>query len=143
MNKLDSQVQQLINLVQKKKSQIQKAEKPNWITTCSITLDDGKRINIQTITDLCALVNILAFLMAKEQAFNSAATELGLNVPFHWQGYSVNDWKSDIQTRVSKIQIAQNRAELDEFEKRLDKLVSPERKRELELADIASKLLKD
>ena len=141
-NNTDKQVQELFKIVQQRKQEIAKAEKPNWITNCSFGYDkdSSQRYNIQTMSNVDDLISILAFLMDKESSFNQAAKELDVDNKFTWMNYSVEDWKSDIHTRINKIQISKKKNELETLEGRLDKLISPELKAEMELAEI-SKLL--
>ncbi len=136
----DDQVQQLILLVKGKKDEIIKAEKPDWRTNCSFAFDPqtkpNERTNIQTVGDIATLVSMLAFLRAKERDYKEAAQLLGVSDKFNWMGYSVEDWQADLQNRINKIQISKKKADLAALEARLDKLISPEARREMELAEI-------
>jgi hypothetical protein len=141
-NKTDEQVQSLVELVKKKKLEITKAEKPNWKTNCNFRYNPGSpvSINIQVENDVDTLIGILSFLMVQDDAFKKAADDLGVDGIFKWGGYTFEEWKNDISNRVVKIQIAKKKADLDILETRLDKLISPELKTQLELEEI-TKLL--
>jgi len=140
----DKKVQQLFEIVQKKKAEIAKAEKPSWQTNCSFGYmkDSSQRWNIQTLTNKEDLIEILAFLIDRASAYQLACETLKTESEFKWMGYSLDEWKSDIQTRLNKIEISKKKQELETFEKRLDTLVSPEMRAELELAAIEKELLK-
>ncbi len=141
-NETDKQVQDFFDIVQKKKSEIAKAEKPNWQTNCSFSYiqDSPNRINIQISSNIDEIVSILGFLIEREQFHKKASDTLGVSIKFKWMGYSLEDWQTDLQTRIDKIQINKKKQELEALESRLNSLVSPELKTKLELQEI-SKLL--
>jgi hypothetical protein len=58
-------------------------------------------------------------------------------------GHTVADWQADIQKRINKVQISKKKADLQTLEDRLDKLISPELRREMELAEIQKMLASD
>ena len=140
----DKLVQQLFEVAQKKKAEIAKAEKPNWITNCAFRYnkDSSASINLQVCADVEELISILGFLIEKENAFKAAQEILGTTHKFKWGGFSVEDWTNDISTRITKIQIGNKKKELEVIESRLDKLVSPELKAQMELAEIQKLLSK-
>jgi hypothetical protein len=140
----DKKVQELFQIVQKKKAEISKLDKPNWMTNCSFSYsrNSNDRINIQTVSDVDELVNMLAFLIEKTKSHHEANFTLETTVPFKWMGFSFEDWKSDLQTRVNKIQIGSKKKELENLESRLNALISPELKAKLEL-DAITQLLEE
>ena len=142
-NKQDEQVQALLKIIQEKRAEIAKIEKPSWETNCAFRYNPNSAAldaNIQTVTKIPELVNIAAFLLEKESFHNKANETLGTDVKFKWLGYSLNEWMADIKTRLSKVEISKKRDELDKLEKRLGSLISPELRNQMELDDIAAKL---
>lgn len=144
----DQVIDSLFEKVKQKKAEIAKAEKPNWVTNCTFSfrgnISASESVNIQTITDVKEMVRILTFLI-REESFNDEATKrLGLEETsdFKWMGYTVKEWETDLKTRLNKVLIDRKRSELKNLEERLDKLVSPEKRREMELAEIAKELEK-
>ncbi len=140
----DKQVQELFKIVQEKKSAIVKAEKPNWQTNCSFGYDKNAsaRLNIQVLSDIDELVEILAFLLRRKEYHEKASVLLGATSEFKYLGFTCEQWKSDIQTRIDKIQISKKKQELEQLESRLNSLISPELKAEMELAEITKMLQK-
>lgn len=134
----DKVVQELFKVVQDKKASIAKAEKPNWITNCSFRYnkESSTATNLQVCNDVQELVQILGFLIEKKNAFDSAKKIIGISTDFKWCGYTLEDWSSDIKTRVDKIEITKKKQELEMLESRLDKLVSPEMRQQMELDEI-------
>ena len=141
--KNDKVVQELFAKVQEKKKEITKAEKPNWNTNCSFGFvkESSQRCNIQTISDIDDLIEIFAFLVDKSAAFDKACSLLEVkDRTFKWLGFTLEEWQTDIRTRITRIQITKKKQELESLEKRLDSLVSPELRAELELKAISEAL---
>jgi hypothetical protein len=132
------QVQDLFDVVQAKKVEISKAEKPVWQTNCSFGYDkiSSARINLRTVNDINELVSILAFIIAKERDFIEASKIVDVEVKFEWFGFSKDDWANDIKARVSQIQLVNKKRQLEDYESRLNKLVSKEVREQMELAEI-------
>ncbi len=55
---------------------------------------------------------------------------------FTWLGFTVEEWKDDFQTRVNQISVQEKRKELAELESRLNAIISPELKAQMELEAI-------
>lgn len=139
----DELVKELFDSVQEKKLAIEKAERPCWETSGNFgySANSGHdRVNIQTVTDARKLVEMYAFLIDREEKSENAAKDLGVDYKFTWLGFSVDEWKNDFQTRVNQISIQEKRKELSEIESRLNAIISPELKAQMELEAI-SKLL--
>lgn len=143
----DEMVQELYEKVQIKKGQIAQAAKPNWQTSCSFgySADSANgRIDIKTISDTRKLQDIMGFLLDREENSQRGATALGLPVDtFKWLGFTVDEWKSDLITRVTQILLTTKKAELAKLESRLENLISPELKAKLELEAIKDLLNED
>lgn len=142
MKETDKKTRELFAIVQKKKGEIKAAEKPQWKTNCAFYFTESPKdpFNLQITTDVAALVRALAFLYEKEASFQAAAKDLGVDILFEWHGYSTETWKVDIQARINKIQIEKKKKELEALEKRLDNILSPELKAEMELEAIMKEL---
>jgi len=138
----DKIIDQLFEVIQTKKSEIEKTEKAKWQTNCSFAYDSdsNKRYNIQTVNDINQIVDMLAHLIINRDSITIAAKTLGVNPKFEWMGFSFEQWEADFKTRVEKIQIFAKKQELKTLEDRLDKLVSKEKREELELAAIKKEL---
>lgn len=141
----DEKIEKLFEVVSQKKAEIAKAEKPNYATNCTFGFTEesaANRINLQTTTDLKTFVTILAFLNERETSFELAKEELGLmELKFTWMGFTVEDWRKDIQTRINKIQINKKKEELESLNSRLNALISPEMRATMELEAIEKELL--
>ena len=139
----DEQVRELFKVVQAKKVEIEKLEKPCWETSCEFgfSINSGHdRIKLSTVTDTRKLVEIMAFLIDRKEKSEKAAEELGVKYDFTWLGFTVDEWKNDLKTRVNQISIQQKRKELSELESRLNAIISPELRAEMELEAIKEAL---
>lgn len=142
--KTDLRVLQLIREVKQRNQEIARLDKPNWLTNCSFSYVEGSNqtINLHVEQDVRRLVDIAGFLLVRGDAYNRAATELGLASfpPFTWNGFPVAEWLEDIKTRIGKLQISVKRKSLEDAERRLNAIMSPDLRAELELEAITKDL---
>lgn len=143
---VDQAVMDLLIRVERKKKDIEKSKtRPSWKTSCSFGKDPNStqdRVNIQTIREIRKLVEIYAFLKMQQDSLFSAAQELGVEYEQSWQNYSFNDWKEDIRTRIGQLSLEKKQKELEELDARVNRLVSPEQRRAMELKAL-QEMLKD
>jgi hypothetical protein len=141
-NNNDQLVQELTKIVNAKKAAIAKAERPNWRTNCAFrySKDSSASINLQVCGVVEELVYILGFLCEKRNAFNEAQKIIGTNLEFKWFNFTFDDWAEDIKTRIDKIEITTKKKELEMLEERLNKLISPELRAQMELEEIRKTL---
>jgi hypothetical protein len=147
--KIDKAVLQLLTKVREKKEAIKGAQKkPQWKTNCSLSLIDSRytsvqdRLNIQTVRDTDRLIEVGAFLLRRHADMDHAATLLGIKYDSLYMGYSIEDWTTDLKTRVAMLKLEEQKKELEILNKRVDKLVTPEQRREMELLEL-QEILKD
>lgn len=142
--KTDSKTLQLIQEVAKQKAEISKAEKSAYSTNCSFSYTEkgSDAVNIHVESNIRNLICIAAFLKDKERSYKEAAEALSVSdaPAFTWGGFSVKDWTEDLKTRITKIQIATKRKKLETLEARLNAIISPELRAEMELEAIANEL---
>lgn len=83
-----------------------------------------------------------SFLAGLSINYIDVAKMLGVEKPpeFTWDGYSVENWMSDLRLRITKIQIVAEKKKLESLEDRLNKIISPKKRAELELEAIANEL---
>lgn len=142
MGVTDKQALELFKIVQAKKAEIAKAEKPTWETNCSFRYnkDSSASTNLQVCADVEELVHILGFLCDRKKGFDEAQKIVGTSLKFRWMGFTFEDWASDVKTRIDKIQITNKKKDLEILEGRLDKILSPELKAQMELDAITKAL---
>lgn len=140
----DNKTLKLIQEVNRQKKEIESAERPQYVTNCNFSAtENGANItNIHVESNVAALVRIAAFLLIQQEFYARAATALGVESPpdFKWQGFTVGEWLKDIRSRLSKVQIAAKRKKFETLESRLNSIISPELRAQMELEAIAKEL---
>jgi len=144
MSKIDEKIKLLFTKVEEKKKEVERIQTPNYKTNMIFSYheDLNNSSNLNVVGTERELVDILAFLNSKRDYYSEAATYLGSNAEFTWQGFRYNEWVHDIQARHAKVTVMKKKNELKILEERLNKVVSPEVRRELEV-DALSELLED
>ncbi|MFC0903694.1 hypothetical protein ACFHWD_03195 [Clostridium sp. MT-14] len=133
----DSKIMNLKVLIEGKKKELKKLKQFSPITNCSIELDRTRyNINVLTKEQLIALV-------VKLQAYMTAAKELELLDEYVISGYKVEEWISDIKTKLDVLTQKDEEKKLKFMENKLDKLLSEDKKTELELSEIENILKKE
>lgn len=142
---IDDKVRGLFDVLQKQKERVEQAEqetKQSWKTKCTISIPSlsPTPINIQTATQGLVL-SIGASLLVYQQTTAEAAKRLGIEEDVtEYNGSSIDDWFADLKKRVAVIGITEKRKSLAELEKRLDAIVSPEVRRQMELEALTKEL---
>ncbi len=141
----DKKTLALIAEVKRRKEEIAQSERPTWRTNCSFSFSEGKQndtVNLHVERDIQTLLKIVGFVNGKREEYEYAATVLGVeNAPaFTWNGYSFDDWAADVKLRIGRVQLVAKRAKLQELETRLNAVVSPELRQQMELEAIEKEL---
>ena len=131
MSKNDERVLQLKKLIETKKAELS-TQRFVPITNCVLDMED-KKYNLNVLQE-----KELEFLMVKLNAYSMSADNLKINLVI--SGYGVNEWLTDISGKLAIITDKKKRDELKALEAKLDKMLSDEKKTELELDEIAALL---
>lgn len=132
----------LIEQVQSKREEIAKVNRPQWKTNCKFTFStNGKSINLHVESNLEVLTCMAAALLSHQAYYEQAARLLGQKPSeATWDGSPVSDWIDDIKARLAKITVSEKRKSLQKLEARLNLIISPELKRQMELEAIQREL---
>ena len=125
----DEKILKLKEQIAQKKKQLDKSKRFAPITNCSIELD-GVRSNIQVLAK-----DQLVFLLVKLNGYLISAKALGIS-DFSIGGYRVEEWMSDIQLRIDILNRKDDENKLKDMESKLDRMLSDEKKTELEISEI-------
>lgn len=143
---VDQAVMDLLVRVDAKKKEIASAKvRPSWKTNCTFGKDPSSaqdRINIQTVKEPRKLLEIYAFLTAQQRDLHAASEDLGLEFDGTWMNYPIKDWKEDLKTRSGQLSIEKKQKELDDLDARVNRLVSPDQRRAMEL-EALQQMLRD
>lgn len=132
MSKNDERVLQLKRVIEEKKSELKSISRFSPMTNCIISLD-GCNYNLNV-----AHADDLTFLLVKLNAYLISAKDLDIDLSIC--GYTVDEWITDIKSRLNILARKSEETELKTLESKLDKMLSSEKKTELELDEIAELL---
>lgn len=143
-NTVDTKIDVMLASIKKQRAEVEALEKilkRSWETNGSFNYGSNTvPTNIQT-ANAATLQSILADLINKQNAMGQAAKILGIESPSTLiSGFTYEQWEADFKKRVAKIQIDEKKKKLDAAEARLNVLVSPEKRREMELAELEAEL---
>ena len=134
MNKNDDKILALKKRVEAKKATVGPVKRFSPLTSCSIELD-GTRYNLHTMNQ-----ESLIFLLCKLTTLDAAAEKLGYVEQCMISGFPTNDWIADIQTKLEIMAQKSDLEKLKAMEAQLNKLLSDDKKTELEIDSIAAML---
>lgn len=134
MGKNDERIIQLKEGIAKKKEELGKVKKFTPVTNCALMIG-GQSINIHTL-DLARATNILIDLNIVRMSIE----DLDLTDYKYGGVHTVEEWMTDIKAKMDVLKVKDEEAKLREMERTLDKLMSEEKRTELELDSIAEML---
>lgn len=132
MSKNDERVLQLKKIIEEKRSELKAVKRFTPLTNCVLSLDNQNyNLNVLQLDDL-------KLLLVKLNMHLMSANDLGIALEI--LGYNVADWMTDIKSKIETFEHKAKEAELKTLEAKLDKMLSDEKKTELELDEIAALL---
>lgn len=134
MSNNDERIIALKKQIDEKKKQLTE-KKVRFVpeTNCVLELD-GERYNLNVCTD-----DALTLLLVKLNLYVMSANDLEIKLPM-FSGYPVEIWINDINHKLATSALKREENELKKMEAKLDKLLSEDKKTELELDEIAALL---
>lgn len=140
---LDKSIEIAKETIEKQRKEVLATEKVlnrGWITNGSYPIGDNKSINIQTC-NMNSVIIVMRHLLLNESFHKAALKELNLKItPFEVDGYTIKDWKTDLELRIAKITIKDKKEKLDKLEKKLETVMSEDQKRAAAFSQIMSEL---
>ena len=136
MSKNDDRILTLKKQIDEKKKELGKQPRFSPITTCMFTYN-GNRVNIHTLTSVKDINAMLVYF----NIYAMSAEKLGINCEdVCFDGFSVLEWMEDLYAKKAVVEYTAKKAQLTALEKKLDKLLSDDKKTELEIDAIADLL---
>ena len=132
--KNDSKILELKAQISEKKTQLEETKMFSPTTNC-VTELDGIKYNIHVMPK-----EQLIFLLVKLNSYRKSFEDLAIEDNFVVSGYLVPTWIEDIKSKLSILSRKDEEKKLKDMESTLDKLLSDEKKTELELENIANML---
>lgn len=130
----DSKILKLKEQIKIKKEKLDKVKRFSPITNCILELD-GQKYNIQVLNRQQVIS-----LLVKLNCYKLSAEDLKLLYEFEISGYKLNDWINDLKSKMEILSMRDEESKLKQMELKLDKLLSEDKKVELELSEIESML---
>lgn len=134
MSKNDEKIIALKNSIEAKKKELNVSVRFSPITNCNLELD-GVRYNINTLAK-----EQLITLLVKLNMYRVSSHDLNISCNFKISGYSVSEWMTDIQSKIEVLNYKDEDNKLKQLEVKLTRMLSDEKKTELELAEIENLL---
>ena len=128
--KNDERVLQLKEIIDKKKLELKSVKKFVPLTNCILDLE-GQNYNLNVLQ-----FDDLQLLLVRLNMYLISAKDLGINLEI--SGYNVSEWITDIKYKIEIFEFKRKATELKGLEAKLDKLLSEEKKTEMELDEIAA-----
>ena len=132
MSKNDERVLQLKKIIDEKRAELKAVKRFTPLTNCVLDLDNQK-YNLNVLQP-----NDLKLLLVKLNMYLMSANDLDISLEL--SGYNVAEWITDIKSKIKIFEHKTKEAELKALESKLDKMLSDEKKTELELDEIAALL---
>lgn len=130
----DKKIMELKKQIAEKKVKLEGISRFVPITNCSIELD-GQRYNLNTLQK-----EQLIPLMVRLNLYRISAKDLELTEAFNISGYKPEEWITDLKAKLDILSKKDEERKLKAMEDKLDRLLSDEKKTELELDDIEAML---
>lgn len=145
---VDSVVDKLIARIRERKAAIKSVGDGTYKSNQLFSFTDGNNnvaVNLNTVSDIGVLAKMYAFLLVLNEKYEVVIKEVfGEDAkkypPFVWHGYQFDTWVHDIKLRISRLRVSEQQAELKSWQTRLESLISPERKRQLEAEELAREI---
>lgn len=131
--KNDDRILVLKKQIEEKKKELGKQPRFSPVTTCMFNYN-GNRVNIHTLTSVKDINTMLVYL----NIYAMSAENLGIDcADVCFDGFSVSDWMEDLNAKKAVVEYNEKKSQLNTLEKKLDKLLSDDKKTELEIDAIA------
>lgn len=126
----DKKIMELKQQIAEKKVKLEGINRFVPITNCSLEID-GQRYNIQVLQK-----EQLIQLMIKVNLYLMSAKDLKVEEDYIISSYKPEEWITDMKVKLDIMSKKDEERKLKAMEEKLDKLLSDEKKTELELNDI-------
>lgn len=133
MGKNDERIIQLKEAIVKKKEELSKTSKFVPVTNCSLKYKENL-YNIHALPLDTALS-----LAIQLNSMRLSVEDLGYGTIL-LSGYDIKDWIKDIKSKIDLLKVKEEELKLRDMERKLDKLLSEEKKTELVIDEIAELL---
>lgn len=128
--KNDQRILELRKKIEAKRKSIGTVQRFNPMTNCTLVWDNDTRVNLHTVSK-----DIATDLLVRLNTLRLSAVDLGIK--YKVSGFPVEDWITDLKAKLAHLDAKSEQRRLDALEKQLKRLLSEEKKTELEVDAIA------
>lgn len=130
---LTQKVKENYDLINQELEKISAIHDQTYKTSCNFRYNPTNsysEVCIDDCTEIKSLINVYAFVKNKEQDYTDAANELKIKTAplFKWCGYRVEDWKHDIELRITILTQKEKIDKLKKWQRKLEDFLSEEDK---------------
>lgn len=140
---IDKKIKELFEVVEQEKKKVEElnsTSKSKWNTNCSFKPKNATvNVNIQTASK-DTIIDLMSNLLGYEKFNKLSCQILGLESSEKFYGFTYEQWVDDFKKRISIIDLKERREKLKSLESRLNGIISPEQRREMELQAIINEL---
>lgn len=135
--KNDEMILQLKKKVGEQKAELAKLPRTLQSETSTVFRQDAENLNLRVMS-----VEQLKLLKVKLHTYVMAATDLEIGIDeFTISGFSIDKWMHDIDMQISVLTRAEKEKKLKETEAALNRMLSDDKRTELELQELAKMLM--
>ena len=135
--KNDEMILQLKKKVEEQKAELAKFPRTLQAETSTVLRQDVDNLNLRVMS-----VEQLKLLKVKLHTYTMAAADLEIGIDeVVISGYSIDKWMHDIDTQISVLTRAEKEKKLKETEATLNRMLSDDKRTELELQELAKLLM--
>lgn len=135
--KNDEMILQLKKKVEEQKAELAKLPRTLQSETSTVFRPDVENMNLRVMS-----VEQLKLLKVKLHTYTMAATDLGMEQnEVVISGFSIDKWMHDIDMQISVLTRAEKEKKLKETEATLNRMLSDDKRTELELQELAKMLM--
>lgn len=137
----------LLEVLKNKKEEIKKLSgRPHYKTNMTFPYPPTNRtVNLNVVSNNLELATYYGYIKAQAVMVIDAFEDLEITTNMEEpkiDGFTLEEWKEDFKTRASVINLKTEKDNLKKMEAKIDKIVSKEKRDELELELMAKELLK-
>lgn len=141
---IDSKIRELISELSKRQQDVKQAERESqqkWQTNCSFTgiFSKPRPINLQTASPEGLKAVVRELIVIRNAELESSAI-LEQPADYSVDGYSIDAWLADCKKRAAIQNLREKQNKLEQLQTRLDSIISPEQKRQMELDAITREI---
>lgn len=136
----DEKISILLSKIEERKKELKSIESPKYVTNMIFSGEGYNNHNLNSLS-FDGLVELTAFLLRRKEEVTKAEEFLGVkmrNPLIFGNNFTIDQWLEDVKTRIKYMDINLIKSKLKADEDKLTKLYSEEKKKSIDIDNIAS-----